>query len=171
MRNQVTCWFGGDAPCRGRNRGNVAVDTVQWGVASWCHGHWFRPQGDCLSCQLSSGGQHGNIAVPVGCAQAEPRRVYPQPDTVRNLGLSLLATGYNESEANHEMCLRGRCAIQRVRRTAIRVMRGAQPEAMRPPVIANMLQPHKRSHVWYAVALAPPGCVAEPRGWCGLEGR
>ena len=32
--------------------------------------------------------------------------VYPQPDTVRNLGLKLLGTGFNESEANHEgVCL------------------------------------------------------------------
>ena len=28
--------------------------------------------------------------------------VYPQPDTVRNLGLELLNTGFNENEANHE---------------------------------------------------------------------
>ena len=28
--------------------------------------------------------------------------VYPQPDTVRNLGLDLLNTGFNENEANHE---------------------------------------------------------------------
>ena len=28
--------------------------------------------------------------------------VYPQPDTVRNLGLTLLKTGFNVSEANHE---------------------------------------------------------------------
>ena len=28
--------------------------------------------------------------------------MYPQPDIVRNLGLKVLATGFNESEANHE---------------------------------------------------------------------
>ena len=28
--------------------------------------------------------------------------MYPQPDTVRNLGLKVLAAGFNESEANHE---------------------------------------------------------------------
>ena len=28
--------------------------------------------------------------------------MYPQPDTVRNLGLTVLAIGFNENEANHE---------------------------------------------------------------------
>ena len=28
--------------------------------------------------------------------------VYPQPDSVHNLGTKLLRTGFNESEANHE---------------------------------------------------------------------
>ena len=28
--------------------------------------------------------------------------VYPQPDTVRNLGVKLLKTGFNVEEANHE---------------------------------------------------------------------
>ena len=28
--------------------------------------------------------------------------MYPQPDTVRNLGLKILSKGFNQSEANHE---------------------------------------------------------------------
>ena len=28
--------------------------------------------------------------------------MYPQPDIVRNLGLTIMATGFNESDANHE---------------------------------------------------------------------
>ena len=28
--------------------------------------------------------------------------MYPQPDTVRNLGLNIMATGFNGSEADHE---------------------------------------------------------------------
>ena len=28
--------------------------------------------------------------------------VYPQPDTVRNLGLNMIGTGFNKMEASHE---------------------------------------------------------------------
>ena len=28
--------------------------------------------------------------------------MYPQPDTVRNLGLKIITKGFNQSEANHE---------------------------------------------------------------------
>ena len=28
--------------------------------------------------------------------------IYPQPDTVRNLGVEIMAPGFNQSEANHE---------------------------------------------------------------------
>ena len=28
--------------------------------------------------------------------------MYPQPDTVRNLGLKIISKGFNQSEANHE---------------------------------------------------------------------
>ena len=38
----------------------------------------------------------------LGVHQLNRGGVYPQPDIVRNLGLKLLETGFNESEANHE---------------------------------------------------------------------
>ena len=28
--------------------------------------------------------------------------IYPQPDTARNLGVEIIARGFNQSEANHE---------------------------------------------------------------------
>ena len=39
--------------------------------------------------------------------------LYPQPDIVRNLGLHIMATGFNGSEADHEWGLRGRYALPR----------------------------------------------------------
>ena len=39
--------------------------------------------------------------------------IYPQPDTVRNLGVQIMTTGFNGSEADHEWGPRGRNALPR----------------------------------------------------------
>ena len=38
----------------------------------------------------------------MGVHPANRGGVYPQPDTVRNLGLQIMSSGFNQSEANHE---------------------------------------------------------------------
>ena len=48
-------------------------------------------------------GERKHISLPrLGVHPMNRGGVYPQPDTVRNLGLELLNTGFNENEANHE---------------------------------------------------------------------
>ena len=43
--------------------------------------------------------------------------MYPQPDTVNNLGLTIIRKGFNQSEANHEWGQRGRYARLRARQS------------------------------------------------------
>ena len=77
----------GGAPCRGRSCGtcrdrSCGRDSVPR------HVHWSRPQGNGLSCQISSLGQTAsNIAVSIGCAPTEPRRDVPAARHRSRLGL------------------------------------------------------------------------------------
>ena len=103
--------------------------------------------------------------------------MYPQPDTVRNLGLKIITKGFNQSEANHEgvsveeIPCSERAAHSRSDGSPYEPYGDYNIRQCDHLLLEKLPQPHTRYHVWYVVALAPPARVVELGEWCRVEAR
>ena len=156
--------------CRGRSCGRDAAPR---------HGRWPRPQGNGLAREVSDrcSKTTSNIATPIECAPTEPRRTIPATRHGAQLGREHIGQGLQPERGQPRMgSAWKRCpsasapniaavAVYHTIHTRSTTSINATTRAW------EMLQPEKRYHVWYVVALAPLARVVGSRERCKVEGR